>query len=214
MKSKSWGISGTALKWIGVCSMTLSHIGLALKPLLGEGPGWWLNQAGRPAFVIFAFLLTECFIHTRSRKRYLGRLLYFRYVMSLIKGEIAYTHAPLPEIFSEVARRVKEPYDRWLIRTAAEMEKRDEYGFARMWNRCVDRYLGELNLKYEHSILVKEPGTFLGSLEKDTLDHALQMYLNKVDLEIEKLREGLASKIRVAGCLGVMSGVFLIVILL
>ena len=89
-------------------------------------------------------------------------MLYFRYVMSLIKGEIAYTHAPLPEIFSEVARRVKAPYDRWLIKTAAEMEKRDEYGFARMWNRCVDRYLGELNLKYEHSILVKEPGTFLG----------------------------------------------------
>ena len=83
-----------------------------------------------------------------------------------------------------------------------------------MWNRCVDRYLGELNLKYEHSILIKEPGTFLGSLEKDTLDHALQMYLNKVDLEIEKLREGLSSKIRVGGCLGVMSGIFLIVILL
>ena len=94
------------------------------------------------------------------------------------------------------------------------MEKRDEYRFARMWNRCVDRYLGELNLKYEHSILAKEPGTFLGSLEKDTLDHALQMYLNKVDLEIEKLREGMSSKIRVGGCLGVMSGVFLIVILL
>ena len=75
MKSKSWGISGTALKWIGVCSMTLSHIGLALKPLLGEGPAWWLNQAGRPAFVIFAFLLTEGFIYTSSRKRYLGRLL-------------------------------------------------------------------------------------------------------------------------------------------
>ena len=154
------------------------------------------------------------YVYGKELKRYLGRLLYFRYVMSLIKGEIAYTHAPLPEIFSEVARRVKEPYDRWLIRTAVEMEKRHEDGFARRWNRCVDRYLGELNLKYEHSILVKEPGTFLGSLEKDTLDQALQMYLNKVDLEIEKLREGLASKIRVAGCLGVMSGVFLIVILL
>ena len=154
------------------------------------------------------------YVYGKELKRYLGRLLYFRYVMSLVKGEIAYTHAPLPEIFSEVARRVKAPYDRWLIRTAAEMEKRDEYGFARMWNRCADRYLGELNLKYEHSILVKEPGTFLGSLEKDTLDHALQMYLNKVDLEIEKLREGLSSKIRVGGCLGVMSGVFLIVMLL
>ena len=83
-----------------------------------------------------------------------------------------------------------------------------------MWNRCVDRYLGGLNLKYEHSILAKEPGTFLGRLEKDTLDHAMQMYLNRLDLEIEKLREGLSAKIRVGGCLGVMSGIFLIVILL
>ena len=154
------------------------------------------------------------YVYGQELKQYLEKLQYFRYVMSLIKGEIAYTHAPLPEIFSEVARRVKPPYDRWLIKTAAEMEKREEYGFARMWNRCVDKYLGELNLKYEHAILVKEPGTFLGSLEKDTLDHAMQMYLNRVDLEIEKLREGLSAKTRISGCLGVMSGIFLIVILL
>ena len=65
------------------------------------------------------------YVYGKELKRYLGRLLYFRYVMSLVKGEIAYTHAPLPEIFSEVARRVKEPYDRWLIRTAAEMASHD-----------------------------------------------------------------------------------------
>ena len=102
-------------------------------------------------------------------------MLYFRYVMSLIKGEIAYTHAPLPEVFSEVARRVKAPYDRWLVKMSAEMERREEYGFARMWHRCAERYLGELNLKYEHSILVKDPGTFLGSLEKETLSMVLDL---------------------------------------
>ena len=42
----------------------------------------------------------------------------------------------------------------------------------------------------------------------------MQLYLNKVDLEIEKLRDGLAAKTRVGSCLGVMSGIFLIVILL
>ena len=154
------------------------------------------------------------YVYGKELKRYLGTMLYFRYVMSLIKGEIAYTHAPLPEVFSEVARRVKAPYDRWLVKMSAEMERREEYGFARMWHRCAERYLGELNLKYEHSILVKDPGTFLGSLEKETLDHAMQMYLNRLDLEIEKLREGLSAKVRVSRCLGVMSGIFLIVILL
>lgn len=154
------------------------------------------------------------YVYGRELKRYLERILYFRYVMSLIKGEIAYAHAPLPEIFYEVSGRVKEPYRRWLIKTANEMEQREEYGFARAWNRCADKYLKELELKNEHFILVKEPGTFLGSLEKDTLDHAMQLYLNKVDLEIEKLRDGLAAKTRVGSCLGVMSGIFLIVILL
>ena len=91
---------------------------------------------------------------------------------------------------------------------------REESGFARAWSRCVDRYLKPLGLKQEHSILMKEPGTFLGSLEQNTLDHTLQMYLNRLDLEIEKLRECLAAKTRIGSCLGVMSGIFLIVILI
>ena len=154
------------------------------------------------------------YVYCRELKQYLDRMLYLRYIMSLIRGEIAYTHAPLPEVFAGVAARVKEPYRTWLKSTASEMKTRQESGFARMWNRSVDKYLKPLGLKQEHSILLKEPGTFLGSLEKDTLDHTLQMYLNRMDLETEKIREGLAAKTRIGGCLGVMSGIFLIVILL
>ena len=54
-------------------------------------------------------------------------------------------------------------------------------------------------LKQEHKILIKEPGTFLGSFEKDISDRAMEMYLNKMDLEIEKLRAELASKVKSAG---------------
>lgn len=154
------------------------------------------------------------YVYGQELKQYLEKLQYFRYVMSLIRGEIAYTHAPLPEIFSEVGRRVKEPYRTWLKNLAREMENREEYGFTRAWNRSVDRYLKVLDFRYEHRALIREPGGFLGSLEADTLDHAMQMYLNRVDLEVEKQREGLAARRRVGGCLGVMSGIFLIVILL
>ena len=69
-------------------------------------------------------------------------------------------------------------------------------------------------LKQEHKILIKEPGTFLGSFEKDISDRAMEMYLNKMDLEIEKLRAELASKVKVGRCLGVMAGLFFIVLLI
>lgn len=154
------------------------------------------------------------YVYSKELKAYLKKMLYLRYIFSLIKGEIAYTHAPLPEIFKEVGRRIKNPFSTWLMETAKTMEKREETGFARAWSRCVDKYLKELGLKREHSIFIKEAGTFLGSLESDTLDHTLQMYLNRMDLEIEKIRENLAAKTRIGSCLGVMSGVFLIVILL
>ena len=112
------------------------------------------------------------------------------------QGGIEYTCALLPEIFFGVSARVKEPYRRWLKKTAEEMECRDLSGFARVWNRCTDKYLEIPGLKQEHKILIKEPGTFLGSFEKDISDRAMEMYLNKMDLEIEKLRAELASKVK------------------
>lgn len=154
------------------------------------------------------------YVYCRELKEYVAKMRYMRYVFSLIKGEIAYTHAPLPEIFATVAARVKKPYQTWLSETSKAVQMREETGFARAWNRCAEIYLKPLKFRQEHSILIKEPGTFLGSLELDTLDHTLQMYLNRLDLEIEKLREGLESKTKIGGCLGVMSGIFLIVLLL
>ena len=153
-------------------------------------------------------------VYGTELKRYLEKIQYLRYIAGLIKGEIEYTGAPLSEVFSAVARRIKEPYRNWLEQVSRRTENRDESGFSRIWNKCIDRYLKDLNLKREHSVLLKELGTFLGQMDRETFNRSMQLYLNRVDLEIEKLREGLSSKIRVGGCLGVMSGIFLIVILL
>ena len=134
-------------------------------------------------------------VYGNELKRYLRNMVYLRYVFG-------------------VSARVKEPYRRWLKKTAEEMECRDLSGFARVWNRCTDKYLEIPGLKQEHKILIKEPGTFLGSFEKDISDRAMEMYLNKMDLEIEKLRAELASKVKVGRCLGVMAGLFFIVLLI
>ena len=106
------------------------------------------------------------------------------------------------------------PYRIWLERVSVHTERRDESGFSRIWNKCIDRYLKDLNLKTEHSILLKELGTFLGQTDRETFNRSMQLYLNRMDLEIEKLREGLAAKKRISGWLGIMSGIFLVVILI
>ena len=133
------------------------------------------------------------YVYCKELNDYIAKLRYLRYTVSLIRGEINYAHAPLPEVLSEVSGRIRQPYRKWLRETARALSDRSESSFSRIWNKCVDRYLDRLDLKEVHSVLLKEAGTFLGSLEKDTLDHTLQLYLNRMDLEIEKQREGLAS---------------------
>lgn len=163
--------------------------------------------------IIFA---TSCagYIYAERQQAYIEHIRYLRYVSGLIKGELEYTGAPLHEIFRAVGERVKEPYRSWLLGTADAVQTRDESGFSRIWNRCVDSGLSDLELHAEHSILIKEAGVFLGQADSETIVHSMQLYLNRMDLEIEKLREGLASKKKLGKCLGIMGGIFLVIILL
>lgn len=83
------GVSGSTLKWIAVVSMLIDHAAVVLVYGLALARGHWgagllslsgyrvLRAVGRPAFPIFCFLLAEGFVHTRSRGRYLLRLLIF-----------------------------------------------------------------------------------------------------------------------------------------
>ncbi len=68
-------MSSFVLKLIAMITMFCDHLGYALY-----GKFSFLNYIGRIAFPLFAFQLTEGFIHTRSKKNYLYRLLLFALV--------------------------------------------------------------------------------------------------------------------------------------
>ncbi len=149
-----------------------------------------------------------------EQQRYLEKLLYIRHIVYMLKGELDYANVPLGEVFGRVSMRVKEPYRKWLHALEKQVERREEDGFFKIWMRSVDYNLGELHLKSEHSIQLKELGTYLGKMDSVSESRNLQLYIDRLELEIEKVREGLASKKRIGNCLGVMSGIFLIVILI
>ena len=66
---KQTGLTGNQLKILAMIFMTCDHVGLQLFP-----QAVWLRWVGRLALPIYAFLIAEGCRHTRSRRRYLLRL--------------------------------------------------------------------------------------------------------------------------------------------
>ena len=102
--------------------------------------------------VLGSFLIitaTTCggLLYAAELKNYLEKLLYIRHVLYLIQGEMEYTNAPLSEVFGKICMRVKEPYRAWLKAMEHEVESRREQGFAKIWNRSIDKYLCDLRLR-------------------------------------------------------------------
>ncbi len=147
-------------------------------------------------------------------QEYLEKLLYIRHVVYMIQGEMEYSGAPVAEVFGRVAGKVKEPYRRWLRAMEKQVEGREEEGLLKIWMRAVDRYLGGLKLKPAHSIQLKELGCYLGQLDLASESRNIQLYLERLELEIEQVRENMAAKKRIGNCLGIMGGIFLVVVLM
>lgn len=78
----TFGLCGSTLKVIAMISMVIDHVALYLMEhgtVLYET----MRCVGRIAFPVFAFLIAEGFIHTRSRYRYFFTLLGFAVISEI-----------------------------------------------------------------------------------------------------------------------------------
>lgn len=73
---KGAGLSGSALKWLGIITMTIDHIGVGL--LNNSHQLYMMSRLiGRLAFPIFVFLIIQGYQHTSNLRMYLTRLFIF-----------------------------------------------------------------------------------------------------------------------------------------
>lgn len=72
--------NATNLKFLAIFLMFLDHIH---EMFLEIGAPTWLNMLGRLVFPIFLFLAADSFYYTSNRKRYMLRLLYMGWFMTI-----------------------------------------------------------------------------------------------------------------------------------
>ena len=142
------------------------------------------------------------------------QLLRLQRLICSLQGEMRYARSHLGEIFEAIGRQEEEPYRSWLLGLGREMGKRQKGTFARIWAESIEDSLGDSRLPSKEIERLKALGSQLGCADLKRQLCTIDLYLEQLAGTIGEAREEMKTKVRLCHCLGVMSGMFVAVLLL
>ena len=141
-------------------------------------------------------------------KKQLEELEILEHIFSLLKNEMDYSHGTFDELFMKIGEKFPGKYGNWLLNLGKRLQKKDKYLFADIWSDSIMQDLDNTYLREEDLKEIETLGTSLGYLE------SIELYIKQLEYEIEIRREEYRSKRKLCQSMGIMGGVFLVILLL
>lgn len=137
-----------------------------------------------------------------------------RKMIFLLKGQILYANAPLPEALEAVGERTEGVLSEWMLQVSKRLAEQQGEPFCQIWREEVGRLDADAALAKTDRQSLAALGEHLGFLDCEMQERNLLLYLEQLDLVIGELRSHRQERCRLYTSLGVMSGMFLAVLLL
>ena len=157
-------------------------------------------------------ILASCtglgFSKSIDMKKHLKELEDLQKLFYLIKNELQYTRAPFAELFLNISEKVKSPYREWTEQLSARLNSRNRTSFWQTWCESIEEDLIGSRLKKEELKELKDVGKNLEYVEH------LELFTEHMDYRIKHTREEYRSKTKLCQSMGIMGGVFLVILLL
>lgn len=136
-----------------------------------------------------------------------------RQMIFLLKGQIIYANAPLEEAFEAVGRRTEGAMSELFLKVAERIREQEGEPFVQIWKEEIGGLGQETALTEKDKRTLSGMGEHLGFMDREMQERNLLLYLEQLDLEIQGLREHKQERSRLYTSLGVMSGLFLAILL-
>lgn len=146
--------------------------------------------------------------------RRLEQLRQLQRMAMLLKGEISYGCAALPEALSCVGRKLPEPFARFLGQMAGRLREYPDKSFQEVFQEEAEENLGQSALTAKDKEALMQMGAFLGYLDKDMQLKTMELYLQELEREIEDAKDSVPGKQKLCQSLGIMGGLFLAILLI
>jgi len=141
-------------------------------------------------------------------KAHLKELEAIKQLFIMLKSELVYTKAPFSEVFEKIGTKIKGRYGNWLIKIAESLEKKEHYSFNEVWKGAIETELGDSFLKKSELEELKQVGQNLEYIE------SINLYLEQLEYSIQNTREEYRTKKKLCQSMGIMGGIFLVILLL
>ncbi|MEE1315286.1 MAG: stage III sporulation protein AB [Faecalimonas sp.] len=125
-----------------------------------------------------------------------------------IQAELRYSRATLAEIFLRVSQKTEETYQKWLQALADDLQRREKGNFQELWEQAVRKHFQNSLLTKEEQRELVQVGVHLSS--SDTLE----LYLEQLELALARTRIEAESKKKLYRSMGILTGIFLVIVLL
>lgn len=147
-------------------------------------------------------------------RKHIDEIQRLKHVIWQLRGEMKYTRLPLDAICRKLQTQTEEPYASWLRNISKRILEKGAMNLGVLWEEVTKKDLKELFLTTSEMAELSQLGYQLGHMDIGMQEQILCWYEEQLEEKRKKLSEKLDEKRRLCNCLGVMGGIFLIIVLL
>lgn len=160
------------------------------------------------SILIFAACTGIGFSKSQEMQLHLNELEELKKLFYLLRSELQYTRAPFAELFEKIGQKTREPFQTWLLKLCDYLNAKNGGMFWELWSRSIEEELQSSRLTEDELNELKQVGKNLEYIE------SLELYIEQLEYNITHTREAYRSKKKLCQSLGIMGGIFLVILLL
>lgn len=163
--------------------------------------------------IIFAAVVLGIQLKQRLAQ-HVSQLMGLKEMLLMLSGEMSYARATLTEAFQNIAARGKNPFGPLLTEVAGRLEQERDSPLADIWQSAVEHHKKTFYFSEEELNMLRKLGDNFGYLDIQMQLNHLTLYIRQVENRIGQAQQELAARQKMYQYLSVMSGLFLILLLI
>lgn len=171
-----------------------------------------IKMVGAVLVLVSAYAIGSLFaLQVKEQEKWLKDM---KTALFLLIGELEYRQIPMPEALELVGKRHGGRLAVFFQVLSEELKKKEGYSMQEVWRHLAIPTLKDCPLTKEQKEEFSELGLYFMEADKETRRTSLEFYLNRLEEDIVKLRENGADKAYLCRTLGMLGGIFLLILVL